>query len=410
MTPLVETRTVVTPLPIRGAVVTPLADAANTVVTPLADSAEAVVTPLADSAEAVVTPLADAADTVVTPLADTVDTVVTPLADTAEPVVSPLAEAADALLMPVADATESLATPVIDATEAILAPADTLSEMTNAIAATTGAITAPVEGFTAPIIDVSDPITTPVLETVGAVTTPVAGATETITTTLTEALTGVALPPPTEIVDIVAMPPEEILETVGAVAASADGVDGVCLAVLRGQPASTGRLKSWLPRSRSFRNRYPVGRSGPSAADRDNTRHRISWRRRDRPWWTQSRRVDRVHQLPLDPVHRLGRGSADRAVLRRGNREAVRAGLASRASHRGRVVPSGRQSGGGMIDVIRDGFDRSVGRVGPDEDGESLRDSRMLAQLGMVLGIVYLSFLTVWFWATRLRWNPRKLT
>ena len=28
-------------------------------------------------------------------------------------------------------------------------------------------------------------------------------------------------------------------------------------------------------------------------------------------------------------------------------------------------------------------------------------------QVGMVLGTVYLAFLTVWFWATRLRWSPR---
>jgi hypothetical protein len=25
----------------------------------------------------------------------------------------------------------------------------------------------------------------------------------------------------------------------------------------------------------------------------------------------------------------------------------------------------------------------------------------------MLLGFVYLGFLTIWFWATRLRWNPR---
>jgi hypothetical protein len=34
-------------------------------------------------------------------------------------------------------------------------------------------------------------------------------------------------------------------------------------------------------------------------------------------------------------------------------------------------------------------------------------DSRLVMQIGMLLGVVYLAFLTVWFWATRLRWNPR---
>jgi hypothetical protein len=53
---------------------------------------------------------------------------------------------------------------------------------------------------------------------------------------------------------------------------------------------------------------------------------------------------------------------------------------------------------------IRDGFLR--GATGSaDDDGAS--DTRLLMQIGMLLGTVYLAFLTVWFWATRLRWNPR---
>ena len=34
-------------------------------------------------------------------------------------------------------------------------------------------------------------------------------------------------------------------------------------------------------------------------------------------------------------------------------------------------------------------------------------DGDLLLKLGVVLGTVYVAFLTVWFWATRLRWNPR---
>jgi uncharacterized protein YoxC len=59
--------------------------------------------------------------------------------------------------------------------------------------------------------------------------------------------------------------------------------------------------------------------------------------------------------------------------------------------------------------AIRDGFLRGTGRPGTvngtADDGTS--DTRLLIQLGMLLGTVYLAFLTVWFWATRLRWNPR---
>jgi hypothetical protein len=60
----------------------------------------------------------------------------------------------------------------------------------------------------------------------------------------------------------------------------------------------------------------------------------------------------------------------------------------------------------GAVQSFRDGFDRVVSKDAPEELGES-GSARLLAQLGVVLGFVYLSFLTLWFWATRLRWNPR---
>jgi hypothetical protein len=50
---------------------------------------------------------------------------------------------------------------------------------------------------------------------------------------------------------------------------------------------------------------------------------------------------------------------------------------------------------------IREGFDRV--RRGTVSYGGG--DSRLLMQVGVVLGTLYLAFLTVWFWATRLRWN-----
>jgi hypothetical protein len=38
-----------------------------------------------------------------------------------------------------------------------------------------------------------------------------------------------------------------------------------------------------------------------------------------------------------------------------------------------------------------------------DADGEAAKDSRLLIQVAMLLGMVYVAFLTAWFWATRLR-------
>jgi len=62
-----------------------------------------------------------------------------------------------------------------------------------------------------------------------------------------------------------------------------------------------------------------------------------------------------------------------------------------------RIVPVA----GSIIEPIRDGFDRiRRGQVDYD-DG----DKRLLMQVGIALGTLYVAFLTVWFWATRLRWN-----
>jgi hypothetical protein len=59
--------------------------------------------------------------------------------------------------------------------------------------------------------------------------------------------------------------------------------------------------------------------------------------------------------------------------------------------------------------AIREGFNRGAeGAVlGSGSGDDGARDIRLLMQIGMLLGTAYLAFLTVWFWATRLRWSPR---
>jgi hypothetical protein len=59
----------------------------------------------------------------------------------------------------------------------------------------------------------------------------------------------------------------------------------------------------------------------------------------------------------------------------------------------------------GLAEAFRNGFEDALGGPRPDI-GESLGDSRLMIQLGMALGFVYAAFLSVWFWATRLR-RPR---
>jgi hypothetical protein len=59
-------------------------------------------------------------------------------------------------------------------------------------------------------------------------------------------------------------------------------------------------------------------------------------------------------------------------------------------------------SADGFVRSFRDGFSRGA-RALTDDGGEGATDSRLMMQIGMLLGFAYLGFLTVWFWATRLR-------
>jgi hypothetical protein len=87
--------------------------------------------------------------------------------------------------------------------------------------------------------------------------------------------------------------------------------------------------------------------------------------------------------------------------------ETARLGVASGGAVKNSAVAVKGAAEGVAKDIakdIRDGFRRGV-TGSADDDGAS--DTRLLMQIGMLLGTVYLAFLTVWFWATRLRWNPR---
>jgi hypothetical protein len=72
------------------------------------------------------------------------------------------------------------------------------------------------------------------------------------------------------------------------------------------------------------------------------------------------------------------------------------------------VAAVNQRFGGGGLSVgsLRDGIERAVRRT-PFPVGDEARDGRLIAQIGIVLGTIYMAFLTLWFWATRLRWNPR---
>jgi hypothetical protein len=79
---------------------------------------------------------------------------------------------------------------------------------------------------------------------------------------------------------------------------------------------------------------------------------------------------------------------------------AVKGGSGSNAG-----VPDGHRGLSGLAQSFRDGFEDALGG-GNREIGDALGDSRLMIQIGMALGFLYAAFLSVWFWATRLRGRP----
>ena len=78
---------------------------------------------------------------------------------------------------------------------------------------------------------------------------------------------------------------------------------------------------------------------------------------------------------------------------------AEESGKSAHASALNGPPAASRASSKSSSDQIREGLERSI--RGGGEIGEPLRDSRLMVQIGMLLGFAYLGFLAVWFWATR---------
>jgi hypothetical protein len=77
----------------------------------------------------------------------------------------------------------------------------------------------------------------------------------------------------------------------------------------------------------------------------------------------------------------------------------VRDATAVKAEHEDGFVPH-------IVSELTEGFARAT-QDAPGEVADGLSDSRLVVQLGMLFGILYLAFLSVWFWATRTRASTR---
>jgi hypothetical protein len=60
-----------------------------------------------------------------------------------------------------------------------------------------------------------------------------------------------------------------------------------------------------------------------------------------------------------------------------------------------------------LMGDVREGFAEAI-RDTEEGFSEQLRDSRLMVQIGMLLGLAYLGFLSIWFWATRRRLEARR--
>ena len=61
-----------------------------------------------------------------------------------------------------------------------------------------------------------------------------------------------------------------------------------------------------------------------------------------------------------------------------------------------------------MVDEFSEGLSRAT-REAAGEGADGLNDNRLAVQLGMLFGVLYLAFLSVWFWATRVRMEPARV-
>ena len=59
-----------------------------------------------------------------------------------------------------------------------------------------------------------------------------------------------------------------------------------------------------------------------------------------------------------------------------------------------------------FVNPLREGFDQAT-REAAGEVTDGFNDTRLMVQIGMALGVVYVAFLSVWFWATRVRMSSR---
>ncbi len=326
------------------------------------------------------------------PVAETLQAVTTPVADTVQAVSEPVAGAAGAVATPVLDTVQTATEPVAETLQAVTTPvAETVQTATEPVAETLQAVTTAVADTTTPLVQSVDTTPPPLADPSAAASTvvPIVPV-PAVEPTLVGLDPSAVAPPPGLLPIEPGMPaifPDDVLHPVtdssSLVLPSADALTsnptflgGVFDDVLDGVDVAAGVLPVAAA----------VGLTAVTAAS-------IA-----RGVLTPSAAVmfTNVRLLPCVVGSTIERTSMAAAEA-----------MSGLGSHGG--GGSSERAGSGIVreivDPLREGFDRAVAR--PSAEAEDLKDGRLLVQIGVVLGVIYLAFLTAWFWATRLRWSAR---
>ena len=123
----------------------------------------------------------------------------------------------------------------------------------------------------------------------------------------------------------------------------------------------------------------------------------------------QTPEMGQYHSLGAPQYHRVGRSSAPVSASLSRSREfanSISTGVISRLFTFGSPNSTAKvmiQTSVRSNDRISPPNGRSIGgQIG----SENSRDPRLMIRIGATLGLVYLAFLAVWFWATRFRMRP----
>ena len=439
----------------------PVTDSIDATVAPLADAAGSTLADVAEPVETLTAPITDAVGSAAAPLTDSIDATVAPLTDTASsaiaagaPALGSVTDTFDATLAPATDSLGSVVEPE-SALSALLAPVN------HTVDSAVSSFVAVAEETVAPVADVVSGPSAPLGDTVENTTRPVPGTvveqggTDAAPTGAAGSASGggdgTAGGGPSGGDGLLTVPPSDLTAPAvpgftgleggdlpgGFPSGAATGQPGSALSdAPLASPASGGEEVVQPPFAAPPAGDGSAVAAAPAAGDSSALEviaatatdpsvlaaatgvavlvgaglagSRLGCAAEARLLFTNVRLLPCLaknsvsdHLAPLASALPGSGPAGPAAVLRPA--VAAEGAVAGTSAVNDPVERSDARTG--LLGSFRDGFEQAI-RGETREIGESLGDSRLMIQLGMALGFVYTAFLSVWFWATRLRRRP----